>query len=142
MSGAKGKEAHNLYKEEDGSHIGYVLDYYFVCGLFRLLAFFSCLVEIVVMFSTGCSRARIPSLPLRGLLEEYCTSFPHSGLGPSFRFLHRRGFCIILCCVAGCSSGELDWVSSELVLQWRKVSIHWKACKEAPWYLLTLLALG
>ena len=31
---------------------GYVLDYYFVCGLFRLLAFFSYLVEIVVLFTT------------------------------------------------------------------------------------------
>ena len=52
---AKGKKAHNLYKEEDGYNMGYVLDYYFVCGLFRLLTFFSCLVDIAVLFSTRCS---------------------------------------------------------------------------------------
>ena len=79
MSGAKGKKSHNLFKEEDGSHIGYVMAYYFVYGMFRLLAFFSCLVEIDVLFSTGCSRAGIPPLSLRGLLEENHISFPHSG---------------------------------------------------------------
>ena len=29
MSGVKGEEAHHLYKEGDGNHGGYVLDYYF-----------------------------------------------------------------------------------------------------------------
>ena len=128
LSGAKGNKAHKLYKEEDSSDICYVLDYYFVCGLFRLLAFFSYLVDFVVLFSTGCSRAGIPSLSLRGLLEEHCTSSPHSGLRPSYNFLHQHNFYRILCCVAGCSSGGSFWVSFELVLQWRKASIHWKAC--------------
>ena len=57
---------------------GYGLDYYFVCGLFRLLSFFSCLVEIVVLFSNACSRVEIPPISLRGLLEENLISFPHS----------------------------------------------------------------
>ena len=116
------------------------LDYYFVCGLFRLLAFFSCLVEIVVLFSTGCSRVGIPLLSLRGLLKENCISFPHSGSRPSYKFLHQCSFYRILCCVARCNSGELFWVSSELVFQWRKVSIHWEVCEEAPWDLLIHLA--
>ena len=29
MSGAKGEESHHLYKEGDGIHRGYVVDYYF-----------------------------------------------------------------------------------------------------------------
>ena len=110
--------------------------------LFRLVALFSCLDNIAVMFITGCSREGIPPLSLRGLLEEYFTTFPHSRLRPSYNFLHRRSFCLELCCVAGCNSGELYQVSSELVLQWRKVSFHWKASKEAPWALLTYLASG
>ena len=39
-----------IYGEEE-NHCIHVLDYYFVYGLFRLLAFFNCLVEIVVLFS-------------------------------------------------------------------------------------------
>ena len=65
MSGTKDEEAHQEYKEEDGSHcedVFYIiLDY----GLLRLVALFSCLAKIVVMFSTGCSQAEIPPLSLR-----------------------------------------------------------------------------
>ena len=78
----------------------YVLDYYFVCGLFILLAFFSCLVDIVVLFSTGCSQVGIPPLSLRGILEDNLISFPHLGfqfklhLSSSAKFLQD----IVLCC--------------------------------------------
>ena len=137
-----GKESHNLYKEEDGIHIGYVLAYYFVYGLFTLLEFFNCLVEFAVLFSTWCSRVGIPYISFKSLLEDYFTKSLHLGLRPRYIFLHQHFFYRILCCVAGFSSGEPYWVSSELVLQWRKVSIHWKACKEAPWAYLTHLALG
>ena len=37
MSEAKGEEAHHLYKEWDGSHRGYVLDYYF--GMVSMIIF-------------------------------------------------------------------------------------------------------
>ena len=47
MSGAKGEESHKLYKEEDGSHMRGFFGLLFVYGLFRLLAFFNYLVEIV-----------------------------------------------------------------------------------------------
>ena len=86
MGGAKSKEAHKLYKEEDGSHMGYVLYFYLVCGLFRLLAFFNCLVEIAVLFSTGCFRARIPNLSLRGLLEEFVLHLHTQALGQATTF--------------------------------------------------------
>ena len=36
MSGAKGEEAHHLYKEEDGSHIS-------SCFVFDILDFMACL---------------------------------------------------------------------------------------------------
>ena len=43
----------------------HVLDYYFVYGLFRLLAFFSSLVEIVVLLSTRVFLIGNPYLILR-----------------------------------------------------------------------------
>ena len=110
--------------------------------MFRLVSLFGCLAKSAVLFSTGCSRVGIPPLSLRYLLGEYFTTFPHSILRPSYNFLHQRSFCRVLCCVAGCNNGELYWVTSELVLQWRKVSINWKACKESPSALLSYLASG
>ena len=70
MSGTQGEKAHIVYNEEYGSHMREGMIIILIC-LFRLLAFFSCFVEIVVLFSTGCSRAGIPPLSLRGLLGEY-----------------------------------------------------------------------
>ena len=120
----------------------YVLDYYFVYGLFRLLSFFSCLVDIVVLFSSKCSRAGIPPLSLRGLLEENCISFPHSCFQAKLQLLHQRSFCNLLCCVAGCNSGGFRNPLSELVSHWRKDSFSWEISLEGSWTYFIYLAPG
>ena len=85
MSGAKGEEAHHLYKEEDGSHrcIMFMFLIFQIYGLFRLVALFICLAKIVVLFSTGCSRVGIPPLSLRSLKGRVLHYIPQLGIWPS-----------------------------------------------------------
>ena len=75
MDGTQCEKSLMLYMEGIATIFIHVLDYYFVYGLFRLFAFFNCLVEIAMLFSTGCSRAGIPSPFLRGLLGELALHF-------------------------------------------------------------------
>ena len=88
MSGEKGEEAHNLYKEEDGSHISFKLMYdIWLYGPFGHINFFSCLAKIAVLFSTGCSRAGIPPLSLRilkGILFSLYFHIQELGQAPYF----------------------------------------------------------
>ena len=55
MSGAQGEEAHQAYKEEDGSHRGHVLDYYFymVCMNCFSLQLFSRVIFSTSVFPSG-----------------------------------------------------------------------------------------
>lgn len=107
-------------------------NYYFVYGLFRLLAFYNGLVEIAVLFTTECSRAGIQPLFLRGLLEEL-HSFPHLGFQAKLQLLHRYNFYRIMCCVLGCCSGGFRNPLSELVSHWRKDSFTWEISLESSW---------
>ena len=76
MSAAKVKKTHVLYKEEDGSITLHVLDYY--SCLARLVVALL-LSRVAVMFSTGCSRAGIPSLSFEELIGR--VFIHHSKLG-------------------------------------------------------------
>ena len=69
MSGAKGKKTHILYKEEDGSIILHVVDYY--SWLPRIVVALL-LSKVAVLFSTGCSRAGIPPLSFEELIGRVC----------------------------------------------------------------------
>ena len=65
-SGVEGEEAHQEYKEGDGSHrrrIGSIFFY----GLLILEALFSCLANIVVLFSTRVFSSGNPTFILKGL---------------------------------------------------------------------------
>ena len=111
-----------------------------VYGLFRLLAFFSCLVEIAVLFSTGCSQVGIPYLSLRGLLEDNFIHFHIQVFRPSYIFLHQHIFYRLLCCVAGCCSGGFRNPLFELVSHWRKDSLSWEIILEGSWTYFRSLA--
>ena len=76
MGGTQGEEPHIAYKEGDGIHLRlawWLLILWYV-WLFGILLLFS---RVAVMFSTRHSYLGIYSPTLRGLLEEYCTSFFH-----------------------------------------------------------------
>ena len=67
MRGAKGEEAHQKYKEGDGSRCDHVFGLLVDCGLLRLLALFSCLAKIAVLFSTRVFLSVNPTFILGGL---------------------------------------------------------------------------
>ena len=101
----QGKEKSQLYKEEDGSIIHHVVDYY--SWLPRIVASLL-LSKAAVLFSTGCSRAGIQPLSFEELIGRvfihHSTSGFQAKLHPSSSAqLFRR-----LCSVVGCSSGR-DW---------------------------------
>ena len=62
MSGEKGKKTHVLYKEEDGSIIDHVVDYYSSLPKIVVALLLS---KTAVLFSTGCSQAGIPPLSFK-----------------------------------------------------------------------------
>ena len=119
--------------------MGYVLDYYFVYGLFRLVYLLSCLAKIAVLFSTGCSQSGIPPLSLRGLLEEYFSIIStYLAFWPSFN-LHVQHISVQNWVVLqGCSSGGEKSPFYELVLHWRKDSIHWECYQKIRPYRLLI----
>ena len=127
MGGAKGKKTHILFKEEDGSIILHVLDYYFVCLDFCFLLLFS---KVVVLFSTGCSRAGIPPLSLRSLLGEFCMHFHIRFLGQAssyFIIVVSIGYCAVL---QGAAVEGIGIPLYELVFHCREVSFTWGTCLE------------
>ena len=110
--------------------------------LFRLLAFFSCLVEIVVLFITECSWLGIPPLPLRSSWRILVLSFPYFSIlaklqsSATAQFLFR----FVLCCRV------LQW-RVEKPTFWasfhrRKDSFYWEIKKEGSWAHFRYLALG
>ena len=117
----------------------HVLDYHFDIGLLRL-CFLLMFSRVVVLFSTWCSRVGIPPLSLEGLLEEYCIHFHIHVFRPSYKFLHQRSFCRLLCCVAGSSSGGVRNPLSELFSHRRKVSFSWEIILESSWAYFRYLA--
>ena len=66
MSGAKGEEARQEYRNRMAA-IVMMFGLLFGCGLLRLLALFSCLAMIAVLFSTRVFPSGNPTLMLRGL---------------------------------------------------------------------------
>ena len=76
MDGTQCEEVHLIYMERMGAFFIHALILSFDIGLFRL-GFFLLFSRVTTVFSTGCSRARIPPLPLRDLLGEialYCST--------------------------------------------------------------------
>ena len=66
MSGAQGEEARQEYKEEDGIHCEDDL-ILFVYGMLWLVALFSCLAKIAVLFSTRVFLSGNPTFILGGI---------------------------------------------------------------------------
>ena len=95
-----------------------------------------------MLFSIRCSRAGIPPLSLRSLLEEYCIHFHIQVFRPSYNFLHQRSFCRLLCCVAGCCSGGVRIPLSKLVSHRRKAWFSWEIYLEISWEYFRSLELG
>ena len=93
-----------------------MLLYFWIYGLFRDIAFFSCLAKMTVLFSTRCSCSRIPPLSLRGLLEDFALHSTIKHLAKASVLMYNtvslRG-CVVL---QGRSCGGLIWEISELDL--------------------------
>ena len=98
--------------------------------------------RVAVLFSTGCSRAGIPPISLRGLLKEYCIHFHIHIFNPSYNFLRQRSLCRLLCCVVGCSIGGARNPLSQLFSRRRKVSFSREISLESSWEYFIYLALG
>ena len=79
MSGTKVRRLTLVYKEGKVAIARHIIDYW-ICCLHDYCAFFSCLVEIVVLLSTRDSCLGIPSPFLRGILKELSLHFSTSRL--------------------------------------------------------------
>ena len=107
MDGTQCEEVHLLYMERMGAFVTYAFDLITWSCMFRL-GFLLLFRRVAVLFSTGCSRAGIPPLPLRGLLGEIYIVFIHiQAWGQAPFFILSIISIAEYCCVAGCCSGGL-----------------------------------
>ena len=87
-----------------------------------------------MLFSTGCSRAGIPHISLRGILGEYLSNIStYPKFWPSFSLQLQHSFYRILCCVARCCSGGLRNPLSEVCFHRRKDYFSWEISLEGSW---------
>ena len=101
MSGAQAKEAHQAYKEGDGSHGNHYWVLFCLWPVW-LVCLFSCLVETAVLFSTRVFLSGNPTFILGGLrvptkeIGLYISTFQHQAklhISSAMQFLLR----IVLC---------------------------------------------
>ena len=100
----QGKEkSHLKYKEEDGSIIDHVVDYYsWLPRIFVALL----LSKAAVLFSTGCSRAGITPLSFEELIGRFCIHHSTLGFQAKLQPSLSAQLCRRLCSVAGCKIGR------------------------------------